>query len=318
MSRKKRSSGADDYYNRHLYGQYQTNPTNQRVAMLERMYFRVLTELAVNRFKWSGMPESVDTRFLEITLFHQALSVFYFDDRYDKYLALKGGSTNYINMMDNPTAFHVIGNNFVAKTIGAKDAVPIWANYLRIPDLDIVMLYSTKLADIDRSIEINAENARRTKIIAINENQRLSAVNINRQIDEGQSVVALAGPLQDMEFVKALDLGVEPEAIEKLHIVRTRIWNECMGLLGIENANQDKTERLVSGEVDANDEQTSMMRYVNLNARRMAADKINKRFPDLNVSVEYHTDAERAVTMLDATPENYADTNSMQQKEVEQ
>ena len=65
-----------------------------------------------------------------------------------------------------------------------------------------------------------------------------------------------------------------------------------MGLLGIENANQDKTERLVGGEVDANNAQTASMRFVNLNQRREAAKAINKKF-GLNVSVDYHTTAEQ-------------------------
>jgi len=85
----------------------------------------------------------------------------------------------------------------------------------------------------------------------------------------------------------ALDLGINEHALEKLHIVRTRLWSECMGLLGINNANQDKKERLVASEVDANDDQVSSMQYVNLNARRQACHMINARY-GLDVSVEYN------------------------------
>lgn len=298
MSRNKRGSGADLIYNRHLYGSmFANNPGNNRLAIIERMYLRVLTELAVNRFKWSGFPDSVDVRFLEMTLFYQALSVFYHDDEYNEFFALRGGSTNFLNMLDNPTGFFVVGNNFVGKTVSAKKAVPIWANYVRVPDLDIVSIYSTRLANMDRSVEINAENARRSKYIVSNENQQLSMVNINRQIDEGQNGIRVAGPMQDMSGVVSVDLGVDPLTIVNLHILRTREWSECMGLLGIDNANQDKKERLVSSEVDANNDQTSMMRYVNLNARRIACDQINKMF-NLNVSVEYNTDVDRRASQL--------------------
>lgn len=306
MSRNKRGSGADEYYANHLYGVTNNNPAMARESVIERMYIRLLTELAANRFKWSGLPDSVDVRFLEMTLFRQALSVFYFDDRFGKFFALRGGSTNWVNMMDNPTGFLVVGNNFQSKTVSSKNAVPIWANYVRVPDWDIVSIYSSKLANLDRSIEINSENARRNKFVASAENQRLSYQNINRQIEEGQNNIQISGPAQDLEFVKTVDLGVNPDTIEKLHIVRTRLWNECMGLLGIENANQDKKERLVAAEVNANDDQTSMMRYVNLNARRMACDTINKRYGashGLNVSVEYYTDAERQLLAAGAQEE---------------
>jgi hypothetical protein len=135
------------------------------------------------------------------------------------------------------------------------------------------------------------------KFVVSNEQQKLSTTNINRAITEGQNGIQVAGPLQDLEFVKVLDLGVNPDNIEKLHILRTRMWNECMGLLGIDNANQDKKERLVSAEVDANSDQTSMHRFVNLNARRMACEQINKVFDDLNVSVDYYTEEEKSVAM---------------------
>lgn len=297
MGRNKRASSADDVYALFLRGMYQSNPQVNRQMILERMYQRTLTELASNRFKWSGLPDSVNTRYLELTLFRFGLSVFFFDKDYAKFLCLQAGVNGMLNFQNDPTAFLITGNgNYRTKKVSAKEAVPIWSNYLRIPDLDIVHVYSTKLAEIDRTIENNAKNTRRNKIIVSGENQRLSTQNVLRQIDEGQAAIPVAGPMGDMAFLQALDLGVHPDHVLNLHILRTRIWNECMGLLGIENANQDKKERLVSAEVDANNDQTSMMRYVNLNERQNAADKINKMFGHIlegEVSVEYYTDEER-------------------------
>lgn len=309
MSKQKRGGGADEYYIEHLQGVgagFRNNPINNRVALITRMYQRILTELAVNRFKWEGMPPSVDIRFLELTLFARALSVFY-DDKDFGYLALRGGSTGYLNMLNNPVAFTVTGNHFISKTIKAAECVPIWANYMRMPDLDIVNIYSTRLAGMDRTVEINTDNARTTKVLVTSENTKLSAVNFNRQIDEGQNGVQIAAsgmPMNDLlSSVQLVDLGVDTDAIVNLHIVRTREWNECMGLLGIANANQDKKERLVVAEVGANDEQSDMMRYVNLNARRMACEQINRMF-GLNVSVEYNTDVDQQAEALTSAPDN--------------
>lgn len=300
MSKRKVPGGASELYRRHLNGTpFANNPTNNRVAIIERMYTRILTELAANRFKWSGLPDEIDVRFMELTLFYFALSVFYFDKQYDKFFALRGGSSGWLNMIDNPQFFQVVGNNFNGKIVSAvkegeftDKAIPIWSNYLRVPDLDIVTIYASKFAELDRSIEINSENARQTKFVAANENQRLSFENINRQIDEGQKSIKVTGMPGDMAFVSALDLGVDKDMILNLHILKARLWSECMGYLGIDNANQDKKERLVSAEVDANNDQTSMVRHVNLNARRVAAEQINDYY-GLNVSVEYYTDEER-------------------------
>jgi hypothetical protein len=294
MSSNKRGGGADDIYTRHLNGgDYKFNPATTREAMIENMYIRVLSELAMNRFKWTGLPDTVNPRFLEMTLFYQALAVFFDDERYG-YLALKGSGQNYLNFQNDPTGFMVVGNNYYHPPMGASKVVPIWANYMRMPDVDIVQIYANRLANFDRTLEINSQNARKTRVLAYPENLRLSAENINRQIDEGQPTIRVTGAMGDMEFMSVLDFAINPDTIEKLDIVRARQWNVCMGLLGIDFGNQDKKERLVSDEVNANNEQTDNMKFVNLNARRQACEQINEKF-GLNVDVDYNTEiAEQA------------------------
>jgi hypothetical protein len=88
-----------------------------------------------------------------------------------------------------------------------------------------------------------------------------------------------------------MDLGIDANVIEKLHILKVRQWNECMGYLGINNANQDKKERLVADEVDANNEQVAASRNVALNARQEACGLINKLY-GLNVSVDFRAEEE--------------------------
>lgn len=292
MSRNKRGGGADVLYGEH-YG-LPKSPNLRREQLIEQMYVRVLSSLAMNRFKWSGLPEEIDVRFMERTLFYRALSVFFKHEEFGKYMALAGSGNGPVDMLDNPTAYNVIGNNFIPKTISAKNCVPIWANYMRFPDLDIVTVYAHRLANIDRSVEINSANSRRNKVILTPDKQRLSWVNINNAIDEGLNGIQLSasGIAADVPNIIALDLGVDPMSVINLDMVGSRVWNKAMGMLGIENSNQDKKERLVSSEVDANNDQTSSMRRVNLNAREIACDQINKMFK-LNVGVEYYTDEER-------------------------
>lgn len=278
------------------FNRFKKNPSAQRQAMIEEMYRVLLLNLAVSRFKWVGLPEEIDDRFLEMTLSRYALALFYKNPDYDKFMAVKATPAGWYNVYDNPTAYQPYGNRFTSKRILAQNAVPIWANDVRLPhDLQVIGIYASKFANLDRTVEINSENARQPKIAAIPENARLSMVNFNRQLDEGTPFIQIGGGsnIQNLaDMITAFDLGVNPDLIEKVHLVRTRLWNECMGLLGIENANQDKKERLVAAEVGANDDQTSMMRHVNLNARRRAADQINRKW-GLDVGVAYHTDVDK-------------------------
>lgn len=261
------------------------------IVRLERMYLRVLQELAVNRFKWVGLPDSVNERFLEYTLMRRGLVVMYFDTDYDEYLALQGAGAGPLNMYDDPTSFRVTGNStFVGKTVDASDCVPIWANVLRVPDWDIILTYAKKLASIDRTIDINLRNARRSRVIVTDETGQLSAQNINNQIDSGSPVITVNNTgYAMMEHWTAFDLGIHPDQIVNLQTSRQRIWNECMGLMGINFANQDKRERLVSAEVGANDEQIDSMKNVILAERQRAVRQMNDKF-GLNVDIKLRTE----------------------------
>ena len=261
------------------------------IVRLERMYLRVLQELAVNRFKWVGLPDSVNERFLEYTLMRRGLVVMYFDTDYDEYLALQGAGAGPLNMYDEPTTFRVTGNStFVGKTVDASDCVPIWANVLRVPDWDIILTYAKKLASIDRTIDINLRNARRSRVIVTDETGQLSAQNINNQIDSGSPVITVNNTgYAMMEHWTAFDLGIHPDQIVNLQTSRQRIWNECMGLMGINFANQDKRERLVSAEVGANDEQIDSMKNVILAERQRAVRQMNDKF-GLSVDIKLRTE----------------------------
>lgn len=283
------------------------NPSVINTEIMRRMYMRVLGEMAMGRFSWHGLPEEIDPRFLEKTLYLQALAVFYKDEAYGKYFALRGTPNGSVNMIDNPTTFRVYGNQFVGKTLSAmprtvkvmgrsipmrEECVPIWANASRVSDLDIVSIYATRLAEFDMTIEINGRNSRNPKIIAVEENAQLSAENINRQIEEGQMAIRIGQSALGL-LPTVLDMGVDAKQIETLDVVRGRIWNTCMGLLGIDNSNQDKKERLVESEVDANNDQVARVRHANLKARRQAAHMINRRW-GTNITVEYSDGNESA------------------------
>ena len=85
--------------------------------------------------------------------------------------------------------------------------------------------------------------------------------------------------------------------------------NEALTFLGINNANTDKKERLITDEVKANDEQLFVARQVMLNARKMACKEINEMF-GLNIDVEFRGEEERRQMMLEAMSNPQANNES--------
>jgi hypothetical protein len=328
MSANKRGSGLDYYLESELFGNgnFSRNPGAARERNIQRMLERNLSELAINRFTYENLPDSVDRRFIELCLLFNGQIVWYWDEDFEKLLAVRGSGVGAMNFYDNPISFTTIGpgNNIISadkatatfrpKTLSAyipaadvdidvkkkqRKAVGMYSNALRMPDYDIVMIYSTRLATVDRTLEINTKNARRNKIVTSSPNTTLSMVNIARQQDEGVETIQVTGQARPEDNITVLDLGILPDAYDKLSILRARWWNEAMGLLGIDNANQDKKERLVQAEVSANDGQTDSMRYVALNARRQALDYINDIW-DLDIKVDFNVEVEAQAQALAA------------------
>lgn len=312
MSTNKIANAADGLYDQHLsgtifHGYFRGKPANDRQILFERMYMRLLTELSANRFKWIGLPKEIPVRFVEMNMFRSAFQLFYHDGRIDKYVVARAARSGNIDMYDDPVSWNTAARNYpnvevsALKSLPIKNTsfvigqgVPIWANYMRVPDMDIVMTYSYRLAILDRTIEINSENARQNKVIPTTRRLQMTHSNIAREVANGNNTIEVKASLADLEFIKAIDLAIDSHLLDSLQTLRAKTWSECMGLLGIDNANQEKKERLVEAEVGANDDQSSLMRYVNLNARREACEKINRIY-GLNVWVDYNTEIDKLI-----------------------
>ena len=269
------------------------SPGLTRKGVLQCLYRRVLSEMSMNRFTWDGMPRTIDTRYLEWTLLNTGLAVFYFDDEYDRFMALRGTGSGVINMYDNPTEFRVYGNAMLNKTIRANDCVPIWSNYHRTPEWDVITIYSQKLAEADRTIEVNMLAERTPFMFAVDNNERLTVQNAFRQVQEGAPVIWATDSLNFQaiqEKAHLFDLRTDKDTLLNNMTAKVRIWNEALTLLGIMNVNSEKRERMVVEEASGASGQVMAMRAVALNARQVACDMINEKY-GLEVSVEWNLDS---------------------------
>lgn len=274
-------------------------------------YLMRLTELSVAMFDWQGLPDSIDPRFLELTLFMDGQAVFFKDDDLDydqtgipeddsgneeaeesgTYLALQVTANGRLDVYHVPIKRRAFGLNGYSKQLTNKDSVIIYNNMLHTNNVLDVLEFSRRLYNLDRIIDVNA-NAQKTPVLVQGtEQQRLTLLQVYKEFD-GNAPVIFGDKSLDLNALKSLNTGA-PYVADKLYELKTQIWNEALTYLGISNTSFQKKERLVSDEVIRSQGGTIASRYSRLESRRRACDQINKMF-GLNVTCDYREDYREA------------------------
>lgn len=307
-----------EFYDPQIMGrlEYANNQTRNRVLLLERFYLNHLTQMAANRFTWTGLPDEVEVRFLEMSLLQRGLVVFFKDTEVtNTYMVMRASYLGDLNIYDNPTSYTMqggTGSNYMSVDRKEDECVPIWGNYLRTAEFPNLQLWATRLADLDRTIEISIRNARQTKLVSVPESQKHSAVQVLQQMAEGiETVMGTEELSQIAKSIETIDLESHPSKLMNLLISKGKVWNEVMTFMGVNNSNQDKKERLVSDEVAANDEQIDLIKEMFISTRRKAAEDISKMF-GITVSVEFN---QTAFSQIDGANQGISSNAVPQQKQ---
>lgn len=248
-------------------------------------YYQRLMEFAINMFEWRNLPPTVDERFLELTLYEKGYCL-YFNDEVVGNLALTctiGGMLDVYRIPTERRAFAVNGYN---KICTSQDSVLIFNNYLHTPTILTIELFARRLYEIERTIDVNVKAQKTPTLVLASEQQRLTMKNLYMQYD-GNEPFIFGDKDMELDGIKCLKTDA-PYVADKLQVLKHQIWNEALTFCGIENSNQDKKERLVADEVGSNYGNIEAQRNVMLNARRQAADKINRMF-GTNIEVGFRS-----------------------------
>ena len=251
-----------------------------------RQYYNRLVELSISMFEWKNLPDSVDPRFLELTLFTDGQAVF-FEDEVMGFLALQNAMGGGFDVYRIPTKRRAYAVNGYQKQLDENDSVIIYNNYLHTNSMLDVQMFAKRLYNLDRAIDVNA-NAQKTPILLLcDDSERLTLENMYMQYDGNKPVIKGVKGLNPNAFtVLKTDA---PFVADKLYQLKTQIWNEALTYLGISNINITKKERLITDEVARNQGGTIASRYSRLQARREACKKINEMF-GLDIWCDYRED----------------------------
>ena len=121
-------------------------------------YFNRLSNIALAIYEWTDLPDTVDPRFLELSIYRNGMCLFFKDevlDRFDALPCMIGGTFDTHNIPILRRAYAANGYQYECDN---TNSVIIYHNYMHgVPLWDIEM-FATRLADRGRERE-SSENA---------------------------------------------------------------------------------------------------------------------------------------------------------------
>lgn len=149
---------------------------------------------------------------------------------------------------------------------------------------EMIGIYAEKLASLDAGIEVNNLNAKLAYLAEAESKAQADTIkNMFERITEGEPLVvyrkdALTSNPMQVAFNNLRQNYIVPD----MQDAKRTVINEYLTMLGVNNANTDKKERLLTSEVDANNQELKCNTEVWRENLDTCMKKVSKMFPDFN------------------------------------
>ena len=268
-------------------------------------YFNELMLISKSIYEWVGLPNNMDEKWIENYLFSKGKCVFFKDPVLGE-MVTSLSSEGLFNYYNEETVIRPYAFNYQGKSLmNGENCVIIRNNDESQPTSDSILLFAYKLAQVERTIHVNIEAQKTPVIVECNEKERNSYRNFMKQRNDNEPQIMVSDKM-NTNGIKVHDLKAPP-VFKDLELQKHMIWNEAMTFLGLNNSNQDKRERLVANEVEANNEQVEGCLNAGLKARQRACREINRIF-GTNISVRKRIQETPKLTDSDTSEEGSNDS----------
>lgn len=215
-----------------------------------------LSLLAMTSIEIENLPITMSERFLMESLFYNGQACFYNSLEFGLITAKCTGDGNLNIYGDNVTytVYTDSGVFNVPNVHNDENFVYIRANYFRRPMIETVDYYAYKIWNIERTIDLNIDAQKMPYVFRTSENQYLTVKDKLEKMQRFQPAIFEDKEVDDSE-VNVINLEA-PLVAGDLFNLKQRYLDEFCTKIGINNANTGKRERLVTDEVNSNNELT--------------------------------------------------------------
>lgn len=266
-------------------------------------YLNRLTKIAMSIFEWCDLPSSMDARYLEYCLFTLGQASMLKSEQYG-FINTKATIDGNLNIYGLPTALNcytdgqfnerrVVYNGITKpKSDPFTECILVQNTWDSMPTLTTVKLFALRLYEAERSCDVSVKNAKHSRLIITNESQRLTMENLFRQYDA--NVPFIFGDSENLKAGTIDSIDISSNFIANdLMKYKKEIWNEFLTTIGVDNFS-DKRERLVSEEINTNNEVINLNLMSFLAPRQKACEQFNKKY-GTNISVKVRSDLQNII-----------------------
>ena len=276
------------------YAEYENNRQWQDV-------FNRLVSIVTNIYEWDGLPDTCDQYFLETILLWQAQACIIYDEKKGGFLSLPSTPASKMNVYYQNTYWRAYSlgysQKFLALTKWNKDiytkatpfideteTLPIGCvcsdNIMSYPLIETVQIYTDKLVDVLRAIDVKVKQLKLGFIIETDEESKTAIQQAVHDVDKNVlAVYARRDIAKVMKESKSINTGSTPMELETLWKAYDNIMSAFLTAFGINNLNTaDKKERLLTDEVNSNNEQIALNAAYRLDQRLHFCENLNSVF----------------------------------------
>lgn len=280
-------------------------------------YLDRFRRIALARFEWVNLPESMDSRWLELCLYNYGKAGVLKDE--DLGIINTKCTGTMINMYGLPTNLHCFsfdydtervlftGINEINGNDTLKEAVLVMNDIDMMPSVNSMELFALRLAECDRTNDVNIKALKFPVVIVTSENQKLTVENLYDQYD-GNKPIIFGDNMQLIENFRCINTEA-PIILKDIDTHKKELWNEALSYLGINNINIEKKERAVTDEINSNNELINLNLESYLAPRLKACKQINDLFgftgTDKEISVRINSDLTNIIKKELSTAKDY-------------
>lgn len=247
-------------------------------------YLERMKKIALSMFEWVNLPDTMDARYLEMCLYYKGKAAILYDEDYG-FINTQAADSGYLNIYGLPTKLncysysynkmrelYIPGSNLPAE----EECILVMNNYQQIPTASTIELFAYRLAEAQRTADINIAAQKTPILILTDKNQELTLRNLYAQYDGNSPVIFGDRNVLNEKPMDTINTQA-PYIADKLQDYMRDIWNSFLTFLGINNLDEKK-ERLISSETGSNNELINMNMQSYLIPRKQACKEYNEKF----------------------------------------